>query len=83
MNRNHFGNRGEVWVVIQVLLFVLFLLMPQVGPAWPTLFGVVGAVALLCVSHVGPVILHRPAIITARMYSSVALGTVSSIDMRA
>jgi len=49
MNRNRFGNRGEAWVVIQVLLFTLFLLMPQVGPAWPapTLFGVLGAVAVL------------------------------------
>ena len=49
MNRNHFGSRGEAWVLIQVLLFALFLLMPQVGPAWPapTLFRILGATAVL------------------------------------
>jgi hypothetical protein len=32
MTRNHFGSRGEAWVLIQVLLFALFLLAPHVGP---------------------------------------------------
>lgn len=49
MNRNHFGSRGEAWVLIQVLLFALFLLTPQIGPAWPapTVFRFFGATAVL------------------------------------
>lgn len=45
MNRNRFGSRGEVWVVIQLLLFALFLLLPHAGPTWPepTAFRVAGA----------------------------------------
>ncbi|WP_036216234.1 MULTISPECIES: methyltransferase family protein [Massilia] len=48
-NRNHFGSRGEAWVLIQVLLFALFLLTPQIGPAWPapTVFRFFGAAAVL------------------------------------
>jgi hypothetical protein len=46
-NRNHLGNRGEICVVIQVLLFILFLLMLKGGPAClaPTVFGALGAIA--------------------------------------
>lgn len=49
MNRSHFGSRGEAWVLIQVLLFALFLLTPQIGPAWPapTVFRFSGATAVL------------------------------------
>lgn len=49
MNRKHIGSRGEAWVLIQVLLFAVFLLMPQVGPGWPapTVFRILGASAVL------------------------------------
>lgn len=49
MNRDHFGRRGEAWVLSQVLLFALFLLMPQIGPAWPapTVLRFFGANAVL------------------------------------
>jgi protein-S-isoprenylcysteine O-methyltransferase Ste14 len=49
VNRNHFGSRGEAWVLIQVLLFGLFLLTPHLGPAWPapTMFRIAGATAVL------------------------------------
>lgn len=48
MNRSRFGSRGEVWVVIQVLLFALFILTPQAGPAWPapTAFRIAGAAVI-------------------------------------
>lgn len=48
MNRSRFGARGEVWVVIQVLLFALFILTPQAGPAWPapTAFRIAGAAVI-------------------------------------
>lgn len=29
------GRRGEMWVVIQGVLLVLFVLAPKIGPAWP------------------------------------------------
>ena len=49
MTRNHFGSRGETWVLLQVLLFALFLLAPHVGPAWsaPMMFRIAGAIAVL------------------------------------
>jgi protein-S-isoprenylcysteine O-methyltransferase Ste14 len=49
MNRNHFGSRGEAWVLAQVLLFALFLLTPDVGSPWsgPTMFRILGATAVL------------------------------------
>jgi protein-S-isoprenylcysteine O-methyltransferase Ste14 len=48
VNRD-FGRRGEAWVLIQVLLFALFLLTPLVGPPWPapTVFRVLGTSAVL------------------------------------
>ena len=35
MHKYRFGVRGEGWVLAQLALFVLFLLTPRVGPAWP------------------------------------------------
>ena len=49
MNGNNLGSRGEGWVFLQLVLFLLFILAPQVGPAWPAsiTFRIVGAVVLL------------------------------------
>ncbi|QNA88704.1 isoprenylcysteine carboxylmethyltransferase family protein [Massilia sp. Dwa41.01b] len=49
MNGNRFGSRGEAWVLIQALLFAVFLLAPRVGPAWPapTVFRFLGTIVAL------------------------------------
>ena len=30
------GRRGEIWVVAQGVLLVLFAFVPKIGPSWPT-----------------------------------------------
>jgi protein-S-isoprenylcysteine O-methyltransferase Ste14 len=38
------GRRGELWVIAQAVLLILFLAAPQLGPAWPQadVFRVIG-----------------------------------------
>lgn len=49
VKQHFFGSRGEVWVLIQILLFTLLLLTPHIGPEWPvpTVFRIVGAIAVV------------------------------------
>lgn len=44
-----FGSRGEAWVAAQLALFLLFALVPHVGPAWPApaVFHAIGIAAAL------------------------------------
>lgn len=49
MQADRFGHRGEIWVAVQLVLFLVFMLVPRIGPAWavPAVFHVVGIVAAL------------------------------------
>lgn len=49
MQADRFGHRGEIWVAVQLVLFLVFMLAPRIGPAWavPAVFHVVGIVAAL------------------------------------
>jgi len=49
MQPHHFGRRGEAWVAVQLVLFLVYMLVPRVGPAWalPAVFHFVGIVAAL------------------------------------
>ena len=64
MQSHHFGRRGEAWVAVQLVLFLLFILVPRVGPAWavPAVFHVVGIVAALA----GVAVLGHSAVMLGR-----------------
>lgn len=49
MQAHRFGGRGEAWVAAQLVLFLLFVLAPHVGPVWPApiAFHAIGTVTTL------------------------------------
>jgi protein-S-isoprenylcysteine O-methyltransferase Ste14 len=49
MQAHRFGHRGEAWVAAQLALFMLFALVPHIGPAWPApaALHAIGLVAVL------------------------------------
>jgi protein-S-isoprenylcysteine O-methyltransferase Ste14 len=49
MQANRYRGRREAWVLVQLALFLLFLLVPNLGPVWgpPIAYHAIGTVLML------------------------------------